>query len=274
MSLPRSSLPTYFISHGAGPWPYVPEIRRAMQILERSLLDIPRQLGTRPKAVLVVSGHWEDEAFAVTTSPQPPMVYDYRGFPPHAYEVRYGAPGAPTLARRIAALIQAAGLPGRLDAERGFDHGTFTPLQVMYPAANVPVVQVSLQRDLDPAQHLALGRALAPLRDEGVLIVGSGQSYHNLRRSIVEGRAPSAAFDRWLQDVLVHADPTERPAALLDWESAPAARAAHPREDHLIPLMVAAGAAWEEPAHCVYHEDSLFGGVTASSFRFGASASP
>ncbi|WCM93374.1 dioxygenase [Acidovorax sp. NCPPB 2350] len=262
-------LPTYFLSHGGGPWPYVPEMRRAMHVLEQSLQDIPRQIGTRPEAVLVVSGHWEDEAFAVMASPRPPMVYDYYGFPPHTYEVRYPAPGAPALAGRIAALIAAAGLPTRLDAERGFDHGTFAPLQVMYPAADVPVIQVSLQRDLDPAQHLALGRALAPLRGEGVLIVGSGLSYHNLRRFGEAGRAPSAAFDQWLQNTLVHGDAAGRAARLMAWDSAPAARLAHPREDHLVPLMVAAGAADAEPARCVYHEEGIFGGVTASSFRFG-----
>ncbi|GKS86355.1 dioxygenase [Acidovorax sp. SUPP1855] len=272
MNPPSSPLPTYFLSHGGGPWPYVPEMRRTMHTLEQSLQDIPRQIATRPQAVLVVSGHWEDEAFAVMASPRPPMVYDYYGFPPHTYEVRYPAPGAPALAQRIAALIGAAGLPSRLDAERGFDHGTFAPLQVMYPAADVPVIQVSLQRDLDPAQHLALGRALAPLRHEGVLIVGSGLSYHNLRRFGEAGRAPSVAFDQWLQDALVHADPADRPARLMGWESAPAARIAHPREDHLIPLMVAAGAAEAERADCVYHEEGVYGGVTASSFRFGAGA--
>ncbi|SFD72056.1 DODA-type extradiol aromatic ring-opening family dioxygenase [Paracidovorax konjaci] len=262
-------LPTYFISHGGGPWPYVPEMRRAMHALEQSLQDIPRQIGTRPEAVLVVSGHWEDDAFAVMSSPRPPMVYDYYGFPPHTYEVRYAAPGAPALAGRIASLIAAAGLPSRLDAGRGFDHGTFAPLQVMYPDADVPVVQVALQQRLDPAQHLALGRALAPLRAEGVLIVGSGLSYHNLRRFGDAGRAPSAAFDQWLQDALVRTAPADRAARLVEWESAPAARLAHPREDHLIPLMVAAGAAEAEPARCIYHEDDIFGGVTASSFRFG-----
>lgn len=262
-------LPTYFLSHGGGPWPYVPEMRSAMHLLERSLQDIPRQIGTRPEAVLIVSGHWEDEAFAVASSPRPPMLYDYHGFPPYTYEVRYQAPGAPALARRIAALIEAAGLPARLDAERGFDHGTFVPLQVIYPAADVPVVQVSLQHDLDPRRHLALGRALTPLRREGVLIIGSGQSYHNMRRFGKAARAPSAAFDQWLQDTLVHADAAERVARLAAWASAPAARLAHPREEHLIPLMIAAGAAEADPARCTYHEEGIFGGVTASSFRFG-----
>lgn len=265
-------LPTYFISHGGGPWPYVPEMRRNLRVLEESLADMPRQIGTTPKAVLMVSGHWEDDVFAVMSSPQPPMVYDYYGFPPHTYSVVYPAPGAPTVAARVQQLIEAAGLPSRLDAQRGFDHGTFAPMAVMYPQAHVPVLQLALQTRLDPAQHIAVGRALAPLRDEGVLIVGSGLSYHNLRLFGPAGRAPSQAFDAWLAQTMA-ATPTEREAQLLQWASAPAARVAHPREDHLIPLMVAVGAAYDEAATRVYFEDDVYGGITASSYRLGASAS-
>lgn len=262
-------LPTYYLSHGGGPWPWMPQMHDAMQALERSLRDIPGQLGTRPAAIVIVSGHWEDPAFAVMSNAYPPMLYDYHGFPRHTYEVRYTAPGAPGLAARVAGLIEAAGLPSRLEPQRGFDHGTFVPLHVMFPAADVPVVQVALQHTLDPARHLALGRALAPLRHEGVLIVGSGQSYHNLQRFGAPGRAASVAFDQWLQETLVDADPAERERRLVDWQHAPAARLAHPREEHLIPLMMAVGAAATEPAQCVYHEEGIFGGVTASSFRFG-----
>ena len=262
-------LPTYFISHGGGPWPYMDDWRRAMHQLELALQDMPRQIGDTPKAVLVVSGHWESDDFAVMASARPPMLYDYSGFPAHTYQVVYAAPGAPAIAQRAHALIQAAGLPSHLDPERGFDHGTFAPLVVMYPAADVPVLQLSLRHHMDPAEHIALGRAIAPLRDEGVLIVGSGLSYHNLGRFGAAGRAPSEAFDAWLQTTLVGSAPKEREARLLQWTSAPAARTAHPREDHLIPLMVALGAAEDETATCVYHEENIFGGVTASSFRFG-----
>lgn len=264
------SLPTYFISHGGGPWPYMDELRQRMRVLEASLQDIPRQLGATPKALLVISGHWEEAVFSVMSSPRPPMVYDYSGFPAHTYEVVYPAPGSPELASRIHTLITAAGLPAKLDSQRGFDHGTFAPLVVMYPQANVPVVQVSMKAGLDPAEHLALGRALAPLRQEGVLIIGSGLSYHNLRMFGPQAKAPSQAFDSWLQETLRACTPAEREARLLDWAAAPAARLAHPREDHLIPLMVAVGAASAEPASCVYHEEDVFGGVVASSFRFGA----
>ena len=264
-------LPTYFISHGGGPWPYMAEMRPQMRVLAESLADMPRQLGTTPKAILMVSAHWEESAFTVMTHPQPPMLYDYSGFPPHTYSVVYAAPGDPALALRVQALLQAANLPTAQNAQRGFDHGAFAPLAVMYPQAQVPVVQLSLKRGLDPAEHLAAGRALAPLRDEGVLIVGSGLSYHNLRQFGPQAKAPSQAFDAWLQTTLAAA-PTLREAAVTQWESAPAARMCHPREEHLLPLMVALGAAHADPATCVYHEDSIFGGVTASSFRFDAAA--
>lgn len=267
-------LPTYFISHGGGPWPYMDDMRPMMRELERSLQDMPRQLGVTPKAVLVISGHWEESEFAVMSHPRPPMVYDYSGFPAHTYEVVYPAPGSPELAQQVLALIAAAGLPARLDAHRGFDHGTFAPLVVMYPQADVPVIQVSMKVGLDPAEHLALGRALAPLRDEGVLLVGSGLSYHNLRMFGPQGRAPSQAFDHWLQETLLAVSPQEREARLLQWAGAPAARTAHPREDHLIPLMVAVGAAYADLATCVYHEEGFFGGVVVSSFRFDAANTP
>jgi aromatic ring-opening dioxygenase catalytic subunit (LigB family) len=261
-------LPTYFISHGGGPWPWIPEMRQSMHELEAALHDMPRQIGVTPKAILMVSGHWEDAAFAVMSSPRPGMLYDYGGFPPHTYQVVYPAPGAPDVALRMHSLIAAAGLPVRLDAQRGFDHGTFSPLQVMYPDAHVPVLQLSLQYAMNPAQHIALGRALAPLRNEGVLIIGSGLSYHNLRLMGPAGRAPSHAFDGWLQAAMA-ATPAQREAQLLQWETAPAARMAHPREEHLLPLMVAVGAAYEDAAACVYHEEAAFGGIAVSSFRFG-----
>jgi aromatic ring-opening dioxygenase catalytic subunit (LigB family) len=264
-------LPTYFISHGGGPWPWMPEMAPAMQILAASLSDIPRQLGQTPKAVLMVTAHWEARAFTLGSSPTPGMVYDYGGFPPHTYEVVYPAPGAPALAQRVQGLLEEAGLPVAMDAQRGYDHGTFVPLAVMFPDADVPVLQMSLRTGLDPAQHLALGRALAPLRDEGVLIVGSGLSYHNLRAFGRAGQAPSQAFDAWLQAALA-GNPAERTQHLLEWERAPAARLCHPREEHLLPLMVAVGAAEADTAACVYHEDAIFGGVTASSFRFGDGA--
>jgi aromatic ring-opening dioxygenase catalytic subunit (LigB family) len=261
-------LPTYFISHGGGPWPWVPEWRRRFVNLEAALARMPAEIGERPTAVIVVSGHWEGPEFAVMSAPRPPMVYDYSGFPHETYEIVYPAPGAPELAARAADLIRAAGLPSRLDDRRGFDHGAFVPLHVMYPDADIPAIQISLKANYDPAEHLALGRALAPLRQEGALIVGSGLSYHNLRRFGPEAAEPSEAFDQWLAAALA-APPEARTQAVLAWEQAPYACICHPREDHLAPLFVALGAAETEEATRVYHDKGLFGGVTASSYRFG-----
>lgn len=263
-------LPTYFISHGGGPWPWMPDFRRELASLETSLVQITREIGCTPRAILSVSGHWEGAGFIAQSGAQPAMLYDYYGFPAHTYEVQYPAPGAPQVAQRIHGLLSAAGLPTGLDAERGFDHGTFSPLAVMYPEAQVPVLQLSLHAGYDPALHVAAGRALKPLRDEGVLILGSGLSFHNLRLRGPSARQPSKAFDAWLHDTLEGLPPAQRTAQLLQWEQAPAARIAHPQEDHLLPLMVALGAAEDEAVHTVYHDDDVLGGWTVSSFRFGA----
>ncbi|GHE03353.1 aromatic ring-cleaving dioxygenase [Defluviimonas sp. 20V17] len=261
-------MPSYFISHGGGPWPWVPQMRARMQTLETALAAMPGALPEPPKAVLMVSGHWETQTPRVMHAARPPMIYDYHGFPAHTYEIRYQAPGAPALAERTAQLIAAAGIEVTLDDTRGYDHGTFAPMQVMYPQPDMPLYQLSIGTDYDPRRHVDLGRALAPLRDEGVLIVGSGLSYHNLRLMGPEAREPSAAFDAWLNAAL-QLPPAERVQAMLDWETAPAARICHPQEDHLVPLFVALGAAEEDPATRTYHETTMMGTITASNFRFG-----
>lgn len=263
-----AKLPTYFISHGGGPWPWIPQMRQMLKNLETSLARMPAEIGETPKAILMISGHWETPDFAVMSSANPTMVYDYSGFPPETYHLKYPAPGAPEIAARAADLIRAAGLPTHLDAKQGYDHGTFVPAYIMYPDASVPLFQVSLQHGYNPAAHFALGRALAPLRDEGVLIVGSGLSYHNLRLFGPGAKVPSAAFDVWLAEVL-SLPAAERTAALLDWESAPYARTCHKEEDHLVPLFAALGAAEGDIAKMVYHDTDIFGGVTASSYKFG-----
>ena len=266
-------LPSYFISHGGGPWPWMmDQVGPLYARLAADLADMPRQIGRRPDAVLMISAHWEEPAFTVMGHPRPPMIYDYGGFPAHTYQVHYDAPGAPALARRVQALIEATGLPARIDPERGFDHGMFSPMAVIYPQADVPVVQLSLRRGLDAAEHIALGRALAPLRGENVLIVGSGLSYHNLRVFGPQAREASKTFDDWLCHAALEAAGEQRSQRLLQWSAAPAARIAHPREEHLIPLMVAVGAAEDEAGERVYHEDAFMGGIAVSSFRFGAAA--
>jgi aromatic ring-opening dioxygenase catalytic subunit (LigB family) len=264
-------LPTYFISHGGGPWPWIKDLLPGdWSRLETSLQAIPGQLGVTPRAVLVVSGHWEAPVVTVQTNPHPPMLYDYGGFPDFTYEIQYPAPGAPDVANRVVELLAGAGIAHGTDHERGYDHGVFAPLYVMYPNADVPVLELSMLRGYDPAAHLAVGRVLAPLRDERVLIVGSGLSYHNLRQMGPSAAEPSRQFDTWLRDTLIDTTPAQRSERLIDWERAPSARLAHPSEDHLIPLMVAAGAAEHDEASRIYYDDNMMGsGIVSSSYAFG-----
>lgn len=268
-----TTLPTYFLSHGGGPWPWLDgPMRDAMAELERSLRALPADVGVRPKAILMVSGHWEAPAFTVQTHPNPPMVYDYGGFPPHTYRIRYAAPGSPELAARVVELLSSAGIEVREDPSRGYDHGMYAPLKPAWPKADVPVVQLSIRHGYDPDEHLAAGRALAPLRDEGILILGSGLSYHNLRLMGPAGARPSREFDDWLNDTMLRSDPAERVERLRRWHLAPSARIAHPSEDHLIPLMVVTGAGGDDPVARTYHEDDFFGCLAVSSYRFGRTA--
>lgn len=261
-------LPTYYISHGGGPWPWVPQMREIFQPLEAALKDMVKNHGEKPKAILMISGHWEEKIVNVMGSPKPPMLYDYYGFPPETYQIRYDAPGAPTIAERTVNLLNDAGIKAKLDKARGFDHGTFAPMAVMYPEADVPLFQVSMLKSYDPAAHLAIGRALAPLREEGVMIVGSGLSMHNLRLSNGQGRLPSAQFDQWLYDTMM-ADPATRTQRIIEWEKAPSARICHEHEDHLVPLFTALGAAENDTATRIFHNVSSFTGNTVSNYKFG-----
>lgn len=261
-------LPTYFISHGGGPCFFMdwnpPDTWKALgDWLGRIAADV----GSKPRAVIMVSAHWEAPSFTVTAAAQPALIYDYQGFPPHTYQLKYPAPGAPELAQRIASRLADAGLAAQVDAARGWDHGVFIPLKLIYPQADVPVVQLSLKRGLSPAEHLAAGRALAPLRDEGVLIIGSGYSYHNMRGYGGAGEHAAAEFDAWLSDAMTRHAPDQRAALLREWDRAPSARAAHPREEHLLPLMVVAGAAGDDAGQRVFGEKVW--GIATSGFRFG-----
>ena len=258
--------PVLFIPHGGGPCFFMPDPRGTWRAMEAYLKGLAASLPAKPRAILVISGHWEERAFTFTGSEDHPgLIFDYYGFPPETYRLTWPAPGAPWLAERGRQLIEFAGLPAAVDPTRGFDHGVFVPLKVAFPQADIPVVQMSLHASLDPALHLAAGQALAPLRDEGVLIVGSGMSFHNLR---VYGdprvREPSAAFDRWLVHA-AEAPVAERAQLLAQWQAAPFARLCHPREEHLLPLMVAAGAS-DARGRQDYGEEVLSGAV--SGFRF------
>lgn len=266
----NTRMPTYFISHGGGPWPWMDEqMGDRYDVLRRFLGELPENLPAPPKAILVITGHWETDSLKVSAGKQPGMIYDYYNFPPHTYEITYPAPGAPEVAARISAVLEQAGFNAELDPERGFDHGTFVPLSVMYPKADVPVVMLSMLSHRDPTNHLAMGQSLAKLRDEGVLIIGSGLSYHNLRVMNAAGAEPSQQFDAWLQDTLTAQPHSERTERLRHWAKAPGARIAHAEEDHLVPLFVAVGAADGDSGECVHHETDFHGHITVSSFRFG-----
>lgn len=262
----HSRFPVFFVSHGAGPWPYVDELRGAFARTAAGLAAIPRTLPEKPRAILAVSGHWEERAFTVASAPQPPMVYDYAGFPEHTYHIRYPAPGAPELAMRVRDLLEGSGIDTAEDPGRGFDHGVFVPLYLMYPQGDVPVAMLSIRADYDPLVHLQVGRALERLRDEGVLILGSGLTYHNLRRFGPPGAEASERFEAWLHDAVAEPDADIRAERLSHWEQAPEARQAHPREDHLVPLMVAAGAAGSSPGER-FILDRVWE-VTMASYRF------
>ncbi len=261
--------PTFFINHGGGPCFFLEPgpMRAAWHDLEAYLCGFVDTLAEPPRAILAVSGHWEEQVPTVNAGAHPPLLFDYGGFPDYTYRLTWPAPGDPALAASVRDLLSAAGIRSGSEPARGWDHGVFVPLKVMYPAAHVPLVQLSLQRGLDPAAHLAIGRALKPLRKVGVLILGSGQSYHNMRGFFGRGTTdPEAeAFDAWLRETMVEAD--ARDAALIRWEDAPGARDAQPHEDHLLPLMVAAGAATGEPGAVHFHGHAL--GKPISGFRFG-----
>ena len=274
MSRTPERLPTLYIPHGGGPCFFMdPPPGLPRDLWERMgayLRGIDASIGGRPKSVLVISGHWETERPTVNTGTRPPLLFDYYGFPEHTYRLTYPAAGSPSLARRVRELLSAADIPSDEEPERGLDHGVFVPFKLIYPDADVPVVQLSLNRTLDAATHLAIGRALAPLRDEGVLIVGSGMSYHNLRTFYSDDPSvvrPAEDFDRWLTDAVTEPDPAARERKLSAWHQAPGARAAHPRPEHLIPLMVAAGAAGEDIGRRTYNEPLL--GKPISGFQFG-----
>lgn len=257
--------PTFFIPHGGGPCFFMDDPAGNWTGMEAFLRSLPARLPQPPTAILVVSGHWETDGFAFTGAEKPELIYDYHGFPPHTYELRYDAPGAPEIAREAARLLQGAGLRAQVDANRGLDHGVFVPLKVAFPDAEVPVVEMSVDRNLDPAFHLAAGRALAPLRDQGVSIIASGMSFHNMRGyGDPRSTDPSEAFDRWLTES-ISLDGKARGDRLEHWEQAPSGRFSHPQAEHLLPLMVAAGAT-NEPGERIYTEQVLKTAI--SGFRF------
>ena len=245
-------------------WSGAPHMWDKMAAFLKGLGDLA---GARPKAVLVVSGHWEESEFTVAANPAPPLIYDYSGFPAHTYELQYPAPGSPELAARVQALLTEAGMPARIDDQRGLDHGVFIPFKLIYPDADIPIVQLSMKAGLDPVAHLRAGRALEVLRGEGVLIVGSGMSFHNMRGFTPAFRDASKRFDDWLESAVSQPAP-KRDEMLAHWQNAPDARLTQPHPDHLLPLMVAAGAAGADIGRRVFVDEVM--NVVVSGIAFGA----
>jgi aromatic ring-opening dioxygenase catalytic subunit (LigB family) len=196
-------MPVVFAPHGGGPWPFIsqpfgdPAELRELAGYIRSIRSLP---SSEPAAILMISAHWEEPVPTVMTSPHPPMLYDYYGFPPESYTVTWPAPGNPNLAARVRTLLEAAGIQTGANPSRGFDHGAFVPLKLMYPEAAIPTIQLSLKRGLDPGEHISIGRALQPLRDEGVFIIGSGMTFHNLSAFTPQAAPFAEAFDQWLRN--------------------------------------------------------------------------
>jgi aromatic ring-opening dioxygenase catalytic subunit (LigB family) len=268
-----AKLPTLYIPHGGGPCFFM-DVPPGLPLnlwdgMAAYLRGIAAGIKPRPRAVLVISAHWECPRPTVQSAARHSLLFDYYGFPEHTYRLTYPALGSPEVAARVRELLALAGIEAGEERERGLDHGVFVPFKLIYPQAEVPMLQLSLQTGLDPAKHLHIGYALEPLRNEGVLIVGSGMSYHNLRDLFSEDPAARDAaqrFDDWLGRT-IPADAAARERALAQWAQAPGARECHPRSEHLIPLMVAAGAAGLDSGQRTYNERVL--GKMISGFQFG-----
>lgn len=266
-------LPVYFIPHGGGPW-HVTKNAMGDPIgygrLREYLENFGEQYSQKIKAILVVSGHWEEDLPILQFGSNPSLLYDYYGFPESTYHLKWPAPGNPELAEQIENLFKARRVKTKRDYERGFDHGIFVPLMIAFPKANIPVVQLSLVNSFDPETHINLGEVLEPLRNEGVLIIGSGMSYHNMQ-GFMSGSSSatgvSMQFDDWLTDTVEINDAKKRNAMLINWKTAPKARESHPRSEHLAPLFVVAGAAGIDKGSRDY--SGLLMGVKVSGYKFG-----
>ncbi|HEY2763671.1 MAG TPA: class III extradiol ring-cleavage dioxygenase [Pseudonocardiaceae bacterium] len=255
-------MPALYLSHGAPP--LADDLHWTAQLADWAV-QLPR-----PRAILVVSAHWEAAPLAIGATTTVPLTYDFWGFPERYYEVTYPAPGAPDLAARVRSLLHDAGHQPQDVPRRGLDHGAYVPLMEMYPRADVPVLQISMPT-LDPQELLQIGRRLAPLRDEGVLLIGSGFTTHNLRGMDLTQSADhqpptwSVEFDDWVRRVTAERDID----ALLDFQhAAPAARLAHPRTEHFAPLFVALGASLDDLRSQESVIDGYWYGLSKRSWQF------
>jgi 4,5-DOPA dioxygenase extradiol len=256
------SLPAIFLSHGAPDLP----IREgeATQFLRSLHRQFPK-----PKAILVISAHWNSDLPMVSNAQHPETIYDFSGFPEALYRLEYPAPGAPALADRVVHVLNQAGIPCKTHSSRGFDHGAWTPLILAYPAADIPVTQLSIQYRHDPLYHWKLGQALEPLRSGGVLIIGSGSATHNLYSFDSNYNAPTPPwvrqFDEWLAQTIEQRDWD----ALIQYRQfAPYAQENHPTEEHLLPLFVALGAGGAATTGRQLHHGYTYGAFSMAAYSF------
>lgn len=257
-----------YIPHGGGPLPLLDETTYGD--MNRFLRNFGKSI-PRPDAIVVVSAHWEETIVTLTAHANPPLLFDYYGFPPETYEYRYPAPGKPELASRVQKMLTETGIESLLDHQRGFDHGLFIPLMLMYPDADIPCIQLSLSHSLDAAFHIEIGRALTALKQENLLVLGSGYSFHNMSvfmgKNNAESQEKNRLFEEWLAETCSNAKlpEEERKKRLTDWEEAPHARFCHPREEHLLPLQVCYGIGGA-PAKTVFQEP--VGGIITSAYQW------
>lgn len=235
---------TLYISHGGGPLPLLGDAAHQEMVShqKRIAVELPK-----PSAILLISAHWEQNQPTITGNENPELIYDYSGFPEESYNISYPAPGEPDLAKKLFDLLNINELNPVIDNSRGFDHGMFVPLKIMYPDADIPCVQLSLVNNLDPALHIEIGEAITEIQHEGLLIIGSGFSFHNMNAFFepdnVQTQAANVAFEAWLIETCYdkNIDETSRATKLINWDKAPHAKFCHPREEHLLPLHVCYG---------------------------------
>jgi len=272
-STSSARLPVAFVSHGGGPCFFIDGKGSIMQDIDmnseakRSLERLPKQLhAEKPSAIVMVTAHWEgDQVLVGGKDEYTSLYYDYGGFPDFTYKLEYRAPAEPRLAAQIVQMLTSKGIASKLDKKRDWDHGVFVPLKVMYPNADIPVVAVSIVASYDPATHIAIGKALAPLRDQNILILGSGFATHNFHPRSVQGNGPFA--DAVSSAVAAPTD--EREKLFINWTKLPGARLAHASEDHLMPLHVIVGAAEDSTGKEVYRTSAAGGGMIFAHWGFG-----
>ncbi len=263
----------YYIPHGGGPWNLLPDALGdpvGYGKLREYLINIGKTYHDKIKAILVISAHWEESMPTIILKENPDLLYDYYGFPEYTYHIKWRAPLAKDVSEQIENNLIQSGFTPQRDYNRGFDHGVFVPLMISFPDGDIPVAQLSLLKGLDPSSHIKMGKSLEKFRENGVLIIGSGMSYHNINSFFSNDprvKTISEQFDNWLKNTIESSDVEQRNNELIAWKKAPGALFSHPRSEHLVPLFVCAGAGGNDPGHQDF--SSYLMGAKVSTFVFG-----